>query len=715
MFSVQKPQSGDIWGGLAASAVVLPQAMAFGVAFLSAAGVDASQGAIAGLIGAAIVCTISGLGGGTQGLISAPTGPLLVLLGGVLMSLNKAGVAGDALLTNLAMVILVTGALQILIGITGGGKLIKYIPYPVVSGFLTGSAILMIMSQIGPLSGSGTDDTWEQWRWLPALTALVTVVSTYFVPRFVRWLPGTIAGLFIGTFTFHLIALFNPADIPGAWMIGTLPGIESVSIGIDLNSVAEVQWQIVVPAALALATLVSLDTLLTAVIADVTTGLRHRANREMVAQGLGQILAGLMGGMAAAGTTGATVVSIKSGGRRWAGVFAGVTFLLLIIAAGDVGRLLPISVLAGIILSVSLRMLDTDIIAWFKRKRSRQDAIIAMIVTVVTVAWDLMIAVGIGVLIAVFLFIRTQIRSSVIHRRSNGTQVHSVQKRNAAERESLNNHGQRIILYELRGNLFFATADALLEELTPDLDGPNWVILHMRRVLQIDLTAIKLLQQIALRLQKNGGTLIFCNVHKGIGLGKKVQKIMRKVTASGVEVPVLTFNGKDEALEHAEDLLLAELGVKLTEFDDVVALADNDLCQALSEEELAFLSTVLRTRELERKEVLFSAGDTGDEIFLVGSGEVDIRLPTTKHHYKRLATCRAGSFFGELAMLKPGPRVASAVAAHKTRLYSLDREGLDQLRSASPDTAVRLLMKLAEIQVEHLRWSALEVRRLSEW
>ena len=329
--------TGDLWGGLAASAVVLPQAMAFGVALLSPGGFDASQGAIAGLLGAAIVCMVSGIFGGTRGLISAPTGPTLVLLGGALASLSQAGVSGGPLLINLAMVIICTGLFQIFIGLSGGGRLIKYIPYSVISGFLTGSAILMIMSQVEPLSGKIDNISWESWRWLPLVTAIVTLIATYLGPRYIKKLPGTIAGLLVGTLVFHLAAIFNPADIPGKWLIGELPKIDSVSLELSLDMLSSLSWAIIIPAALALSILASLDTLLTAVIADVNTGLRHNANLEMTGQGIGQIITGICGGMAAAGTTGATVVAVKSGGRRWAGVVAGLTFFILILLARNVG------------------------------------------------------------------------------------------------------------------------------------------------------------------------------------------------------------------------------------------------------------------------------------------------------------------------------------------------------------------------------------------
>lgn len=707
--------AGDMWGGMAASAVVLPQAMAFGVALYAPGGFNASQGAIAGLLGAAILCLVSGLFGGTRGLISAPTGPTLVLLGGAVASLLQAGLDSEGLLLNLAVLMICTGLFQIIIGLTGGGKLIKYIPYPVISGFLTGSAILMIMSQIQPLSGEGVSEDWEAWRWLPLATAVVTLLATSLGPKLVTRVPGTIAGLLCGSLVFHVLAMMNPADLPSEWMIGQLPELNNLGLAINRDILQTLSWNIIIPAAMALAILTSLDTLLTAVIADVTTGNRHNAGLEMVGQGVGQILTSLSGGMAAAGTTGATIVAVKSGGRRWPGVFAGITFFLLILVGRDAGSVLPISVLAGIILAVSLHMIDLDILAWLKRSRTRQDAIVAILVTAVTVAYDLMVAVGLGVVIAIILFIRAQIHASVVHRRSNGRQIRCVRSRTRDEREILDQHGERIVLYELRGNLFFATADALLESLSGDLDGPNFVILHMRRVQQVDLTAIKYLQQIAARLQKNGGVLIFCNVHKGIGIGKRMAKTFRKRSIHDPDLHVLTFNGKDEALEYAEDALLMEQDMEVTKFHDNVPLAKSDLCRDLGEEAVKNLENVIESIVLETNEKLFRAGDHGDALYIVINGQVDIRLPTTKHHYKRLASCNPGSYFGELSLLKPGPRVADAVAMHKTGVCMLNVAGFNKLTEQYPDTAIQLLHTLASIGVEHLRWSTREIQRLSEW
>jgi SulP family sulfate permease len=706
-------QMGDLWGGMAASAVVLPQALAFGVALLTPFGLDAARGALAGMIGTVFICTAAGITGGTRGLIASPTGPTLVLLTGALGAVAAAGGA-DILLTMTAIVAL-TGIFQTFIGLSGGGGLIKYIPYPVVSGFMTGSALLMIKSQLDPMSGAGYDAAWESMRWLPAAAAGATFLAMSYGPRLIRWLPGTIVGLVFGTLCFHLLALLVDADLPAHWLIGALPSIDSLSFDYSLAAAATLRWDVIVGAAIALAILASLDTLLTAVIADVETGARHKARIELTGQGIGNILAGLAGGMAGAGTTGATVVAVRSGARRWGAMSAAGVFVLLIFVGRDIGRLLPIGVLAGVIIHVAVKMIDRDIITWLKQRSTRMDSAIAILVTLVTVVYDLMIAVGAGVAIAIILFIRTQIRTSVVHRRSTAAQTHSTKQRTERERELLDEHGDRIIVYELRGNLFFATADQLLAQLAPDLDAPNWVILHMRRVYHADLTALKIVQQIARRLEAHSGHLIFCNVHRGIGIGETVQATMQTISTDSAEVQVLTFNGKDEALAHAENALLDELGSPPTETSVNAPLAATDLCRKMTDEQIRLVEQSLSTRSVAKGDALFRVGDEGDELFVVLQGEIEIRLPTTAHHHKRLSSCGPGTFFGELAFLIPGPRAADAIAVHDSKLLVLDRDGFARLSAESPDTAIQLLMVLGRIQVENQRWSTIEIQRLSEW
>jgi SulP family sulfate permease len=708
-------QTGDVWGSIAAAAVVLPQAMAFGVALLTVAGFDAATGALVGLIGAAAVSLVSGIAGGTRGLISAPTGPMLVLQVAALASLAKAGLEGGALLTGLAAVLITTGILQFLIGISGGGRLIKFLPYPVVAGFITGSGILMIMSQVKPLSAEVSDAAWAGWWLMPITTAAVTFIAMSVVPRYVPKIPGTIAGLVIGTVFFQVMALFGPSSVPTEWVIGRLPGISSMGANLQLDSVLQIPWKVVVPSALALAVLSSIDTLLTAVIADVETRVRHSAKRELIGQGFGQMLAGLTGGMAGAGTTGATLVAVRSGGRRWVAVFTGLVFVLLVLVGGPVGQILPISVLAGVILHVALSMLDRDVLDWLRRDQSRMDAGIAILVTAVTVIYDLMVAVGVGVVIAAIMFLRNEVKAAVIHRRSNASQVRSVKARVDEERKVLDEHAEQIVLYELRGNLFFATADRLFEELSADLERNIYLILHMRRVRQVDLSAIKILQQIAERLHSSGGHLVFCEVHSGMGIGRKMHKILRNVSPRASRWKIRTFKGTDEALGWAEDQLLESLGTPTMDFKKEVTLGNADLCADMDSQDVESLYNITRQQSIAKGESLFLRGDYGDELFIVLSGQIDVRLQTTKKHYKRMRSYGPGSALGEIGFFDPGQRTADAVAIHDTKLLVLDRKGMDKLSDCCPRVAISLINALARIQGKNLRWSAREIRRLSEW
>jgi SulP family sulfate permease len=701
--------------GAAAAAVMLPQAMAFGVALFAVAGLGAGPGALAGIVGAAALCLGSGAMRGTSGLISGPTGPTLVLLSGAAATLVATGLDEGALLVGLTLTLIATGFFQLAVGLSGGGKLIKYIPHPVVSGFMTGSAILMIKSQAGPLDFREVPAAFSDWRLVPLLVAALTFAVMTFVPRLMPRIPAPLLGLFGGTLIFHGLLFFAPGPPPSSWLVGQLPSLSLPSISFRGLDFGALPWATMLASAAALALLASLDTLLTSLIADVTTQTRHDARLELMGQGLGQMIGGVFGGMAGAGTTGATVVAVKSGGRRLAPLAAGVALLLLSLVGGPVGRLLPVSVLAGIIVHVAVSMIDVDIFAWLRRRRNRLDGIIALGVTTVTVAWDLMIAVGFGVAIAAALFLRALVTSPVIHRRSTVTQRPSLRRRPRAEKELLATHGERIVLCELRGNLFFGTADKLFDELAEDLNRPIWLILHLRRVQNVDLTGTRILAQIGERLAQNGGELVFCEVHRGVGLGRKVRKTLKKIIASDALPRMKTFVGADEALEYAENRLLKSEGHPPRSRRQEVPLAQHDLCGELLPTEVDSLQEVLERKTFKKGATIFEAGDEADELFLVEKGEVEVLLPTTRHHHKRLALYEGGTHFGELAFLSPGPRAARAVAKSDVRIAVLGQEAFARLTRRHPEASQALLLALGRTQVVQLRWSAEEIHRLAQW
>lgn len=709
------PVAGDLWGALTATAILLPQAMAIGVTLYALAGGNVASGAGAGLITTALLCFAAGLVGGAPGVISAPTGPALVLLAGALAALAAQGLQGPHLMLGLAMVIVLAGVLQFLIGLSGGGQLIKYIPSPVISGFMTGSALLMIKSQTTAVTGAGAGADWHDWRWLPALAALITIAGVRLTPRLLPRVPGPIAGLLLGTLAFHGLVVVHGGVPPSPWLIGKLVGLQWDSLGVPLAALRDLPYRVMLPSAAALAVLTALNTLLTAVVADAATGLRHNARRTLMGQGMGTIASALAGGIAGSGTTAATLVAVKSGGARWVSGVVAVFFLVLIVFAGDAGRVLPTGALAGVIIAVAIDVADRDILVWARQRRTRQDAMIAVLVTGITVFYNLVAAVGGGVAIAILLFIREQAATPIVSRRSSAREARSIKARPEAERTLIEQHGERIVIFELRGNLFFGTTDRLIDELGPALNGPNWVILHLRKVTHIDLTAVKLLQQVANRLHQRGGLLLFCELHAQSGVGEDFEQALRLISDKRSNAPVRTFNGRDEALEFAENALLEILDYSRTRIDEVVPLVSNAIVRYLNTIQIDVLAQHLQARHVAQGANLFIEGESGDELYLVMCGQVDIQLRTTTHHYKRLAVYGAGSFFGELALLKQGPRAAHAVAAAPTDLMVLSYTAFDAIKRHEAALAIALLIAICDTLVNNQRWSTRELQRLSEW
>jgi SulP family sulfate permease len=709
-----RPSVGDAVGGLAATTVVLPQAMAFGMALWTVAGGDAARGALAGLLGAVALSLVSGVVGGTTGLVSAPAGPTFVLLSGAVASFAAAGLRGEALLTSLAVLVACAGLAQVLLGQLRGGQLIKFVPYPVVAGFMTGSALLMILSQWRPAVGAGVDAPWGAWRLVPLATAGVTIAAIALVPRMAPAVPGAVAGLVLGTLAFHALTALAARPVPAAWLVAGMPPLSAVRLGAPAAALAAVPWRLVVPAALAFAVLASLNTLLVAAVADGATGDRHDARRELLGQGLGHLACGLLGGMGGNGTTGSTLLAIRTGGRRWVAACTALTVAALVVAAGSATAYLPRSVLAGVILHVAVvGVLEWDIVKWALAVRTRADALTALLVTGITVWRDLTWAVGLGVALAILQFVRAQVRAPVVHRRSTAAQRPSLRRRPESARRRLAQHGDRIVLYELQGNLFFGTADRLFDEIHADLERRAWVVLDMGRVTQVDLTALRRLRQMESLLHGHGGELLLANLRGDAAAGAEVRA--SSSGPSGGARATRMFVDADEAVEAAEDALLSELGQPPQPRDATVRLEAHELCHGLDAASLESLRKALRRRSVPAGTSLFGAGDPGDELFLVVRGEVDARLPYGDGAYKRIAKFGPGTFFGEVSFLEPGARSADATATHDAELLVLDRAGFAHLEAERPPAAIALLVSLGRELSTHLRSADVELRRLASW
>ncbi len=458
---------------------------------------------------------------------------------------------------------------------------------------------------------------------------------------------------------------------------------------------------------LTLAVLLSIDTLKTCVILDALTRTRHLSSRELVGQGLGNLVSGLACGMAGAGTMGATLVNLNSGGRTrvsgfLAGAFAGLAFLFL----GRFVAWVPVSALAGILVVVGFRMIDFKSIRLLGRRSTFLDFTVIAAVIFTAVAGNLMAASAVGTGLAILLFLRDQIRESVVRRKAPGSQIFSKKRRLPAELAALEASGETTVVFELQGSLFFGTTDQLFNELEPQLSRSRYVILDLRRVRSIDITATQLLKQIEARVADAGGTLVFSSLPGTLPPEHELR-------LAGAQGRIRLFPALSDALEWAENEIIEEKKVAHPSDRAPLTLGEMQVLSGLSPRTLPSLPDCVVERSFEPGQRIFSEGDSGDEIYFVRKGSVRIELPLARNLSHHVATVSRGDFFGELAFLDGGLRSAAAVATGTVHLYGLSRSRFERARSEDP-TLTAIQGQLARALAIRLRHTDLELRVMAE-
>jgi len=723
-----KLNAGDFWGGLTAMLVALPSAIAFGVTIFSPLGSSyAAQGALAGILGAIALGMIVPALGGTLRLITAPCAPAAAVLAGFSLEfIQGGGDVGSALLL-LSLLGLAAGLLQIAFGTLRLGQLIVYMPYPVVSGYLSGVGLYIIAGQVPQWLGVPKGvHFWQAlgssaaWQWQGMLVGVVTMVVMLLAPRVTKMVPAAILALLAGVGSYFLLALNDPALLQlqgNALVIGALGGggnmLDALSgrwHAIEAISAAQV-LHIAVPA-LTLAVLLSIDTLKTCVVLDALTRSRHNSNRELIGQGFGNVASALIGGIPGAGTMGATLVNISSGAvGRLSGVVEGLMALAAFLLLGSVISWVPVAALAAILIVIGVRMIDLHSLAFLKQRSTVLDfaVICAVVITALTVS--LIAASGIGVALAVVLFIREEIGGSIVHRSLSGGETFSKRVRSQAEMEILAAHGKRCAAIELQGSLFFGTANQLYSVLEPELKTRDFVILDMRRVQSVDVTAVHMLDQIKDMLAERKGVLIFTHLPQHLPSGRDMEQYFDQLGLVRPESPVRVFAELDDALEWVEDCIIAEVQL-VRDAELPLDLAELDMFRSRKPETLHALLVHMEQRSCKAGERIFSSGDTGDELFIIRSGSVRIMLPISEKLSHHLGTFGRGAFFGEMAFLDGAVRSADAIAFTDAELFVLSRKSFNVLAEEHKKLGLSLMEGLASVLSSRLRYTNGELRML---
>ncbi|MFL2672604.1 MAG: SulP family inorganic anion transporter [Prochlorococcaceae cyanobacterium] len=476
---------GDLFGGLTAAVIALPMALAFGVA--------SGAGATAGLWGAVLVGLFAALFGGTPTLISEPTGPMTVVMTAVI-----AGLTARNPEHGLAMaftVVMLAGVFQIGFGLLRLGRYVTQMPYTVISGFMSGIGLILIILQLGPFLGQaspkggviGTLQSLPELiagaRPLEVCLALITLAILWFTPKQLKKIaPPQLIALLVGTLvSLPLISGFGSEDIRRIGEIAS--GFPQLQL--PMFSGAELQLMVVDAAVLGM--LGCIDALLTSVVADSLTRTEHNSNKELIGQGLGNLVSGLFGGLPGAGATMGTVVNIQSGGRSaLSGIFRAVILMLVILVGAPLAAEIPQAVLAGIALKVGVDIVDWDFIKRAHRI-SLNGALIMYLVIALTVLVDLITAVFVGVFIANILTIdkMSALQSEAIQSVSTGDGDLEISD---DERELLNQGHGKVLLFQLNGAMIFGVAKAINREHNAISDC-RAVVFDLSKVSHLGVTA----------------------------------------------------------------------------------------------------------------------------------------------------------------------------------------------------------------------------------
>ncbi|HVE57853.1 MAG TPA: sulfate permease [Pyrinomonadaceae bacterium] len=532
-----KQFQGDLLGGLTVGVVAIPLAIALAIA----SGVKPEQGLYTAIFAGLTIAVL----GGTRTGISGPTGAFIVIVYGIV---QKYGYDG------LAVATLIAGVILAIMGLMRMGAFLKFVPYPVIIGFTSGIALIIFSSQVSDFLGLKIEkvpaDFVAKWieyakniatlNWYSVAVGTGSLLIIVFWSRITRKIPGQLIAILLATF---VVQFFNLPVETIQTRFGGVPG------SIPAPHLPVVTWELIqqmFSPALTIAILCALESLLSAVVADGMTGTRHRSNMELIAQGAGNIVSVIFGGIPATGAIARTATNIKSGGKTPVSAIIHCLFLLLVLLfAGRWAAMIPMATLAAVLLVVAYNMSE-----WreFRHLFSspRGDVAVLLVTFLLTVFIELTVAIQVGILLAGFLFLQKM---------SNETQVNVITE-NLKDDDELQTRDisdlkipAGVEVFEIYGSLFFGAVSQFKESIRIIAKKPKVLILRMRHVSTIDASGIHILEELAEEAGENGYILIFTAV------SRNVYRVMRN--SGFVETVGREGFAKDifEALEIAEKYL----------------------------------------------------------------------------------------------------------------------------------------------------------------
>ena len=712
----------DLIGGSTAGVVVLPRNVAFGILIFLPFGPEyASIGVLAGLI-SVIFGNIASAPLGSIPVMCVSTFSLSALL---LMEMNTiivkrlAGI-DDAIPIAIGFCFLasfIAGAVQSLCGMIKIGSFVKFIPFPVMNGLLNGTAVAIILSQIRivldlPID-MGLFDVFshlDKAMLILALIGLLTGAVALLGPKLIPSIPSVFFGLTLGTLIFY--GFSHLLGEPAGPTLGAIPG------GVPVPYAAADMLSLLSNTAYS-------ETILTAILFGIGIGLAdvmraalsglvidHRMqqrsdfNRELVGEGVGNMVSACFGGITSTGNATAALNNYSHGGTSaWSRVICGGVALIVVLFLNDWIAILPLGILATMLIILTYGTIDWSFLKYIEEINDpklvgRRDIIVDLLVIALVAALvvfvDLFIALGIGISTSMVLFIERN-RRSLVRQRFGANQIPSNITRLQAEQDLIDELGGRIQVLVLEGPLFFGSADQIHDLIDPLLaDDVETIILDMKRITDIDSTAEEILLQCKRKTELAGKTLILSSIDEDIA-SERFPVILDSVRL----YPGLFISSLEDALAEAEDKLIdSELGERR---HDRVSLEFHETFSNMNPDEIESIRRDMTLVTFTEDELILAQGEIDRTLYFIVQGRVDIVLNRNEPTEHRLGTLCAGCILGEAALFDSGPRSASAVAQGYVQCFRLRYEKLERLSREHPELAFVLLDGVSRVLSQRLR------------
>jgi len=722
---------GDIAGGLTAALVLPAVEGGYGLIAFGPLGPDAVQiGFLLGAWTAAVATIVSMFAGGRGPLLSGSGAALALLVSSLIASLiadpRFLGADGrpflPTILAFVALGVAIAGALQVALATLKLGGLVHFVPFPVHAGYIIGSAVLMVGAMIPHALGlhgkmAGFDP--RQIHWLAPPIALAALVVALRPPKWSRPIPPYLLALLTATGLHHLLALTPLAGALGPLLDApdfqwpTLDAMAPLPEYLADGLVRDKLW-VLLQFALAVAMMASLQSALAGSTIDELTHKRRSSERELFAQGLANVAVGVIGAPPGAASTTRSKLNLDAGGATaMSRLVFGASMLVLLSVGLQFMDLLPMAAIAGVFFAVAVGLVDSwtrgaTVVLWREALRRRLPRQLAesyaamLLVAGVTVAVSLPVAIGLGTLLAMVMFIRSNTKPSV-RRVVHADRRSSRKVRPAAEAELLRRHGRRIAAVELDGALFFGTAEAAGEEIERQAHGSEYIVIDFERVGDVDASGARILLHTADAIHRAGRQLLLA----GLAPNDPRTRMVRDMDVDGYLADAHFFPDADSALERAEDLLLADVAGLAGE-RQVLTLPQTLLGGGLLPQELELLSSLMVERRIGKGEAIFRRGDPGDAMYVSLQGQIGIWLPASESEgaagrARRMVSYAPGVAFGEMGLLQGRPRSADAIAEEDAVLLELPRAAYERIVSEHPALLSKMLLNLGLLLASRVR------------